>query len=347
MPDTRTCPTDFPSALAERASALVAACLIMLGLLFAQTLGADKLSAVAALTSADPLGVAASLFVKEHGTAAPADEQPKETPQADGVDIRLTSLDVDIEPEVAAKLIAITAEVLDKNVGVSLKGDGPKILIYHTHDTEAYTQTPEFSYEPSGDWRTKEQDRSVVAVGEELARLLREQYGIEVIHDTACHEPPLITAAYSRSLATMQSYKSRYPSLEMFIDLHRDGVSATGFEDDFVVIEGREVARLMFVVGTGRGATGQGTEPLPDFESNYALALGLTQKLLSYNERLARDVRVKSGRYNQQVSSKCILVEVGHNANTLEQALAAMPYLAAAIAEVAGVAPSAPPSFTP
>ena len=58
-------------------------------------------------------------------------------------------------------------------------------------------------------------------------------------------------------------------------------------------------------------------------------------------EQIARDVRVKSGRYNQQVSSKCILVEVGHNANTLEQALAAMPYLARAIAEVAGVEPAA------
>ena len=145
----------------------------------------------------------------------------------------------------------------------------------------------------------------------------------------------------------MERYKEQYPSLEMFIDLHRDGVGPSGYENDFVEIDGKECARLMFVVGTGRGSNGNGSEPLPDFESNYALAIGLTQRLMSFEQGFCRSVRVKSGRYNQHVSNKCILVEVGHNANTLEQALASMPYLAAAIADCAGVAPTPPPDFTP
>ena len=58
----------------------------------------------------------------------------------------------------------------------------------------------------------------------------------------------------------------------------------------------------------------------------------MTEYLQSVDAKLARPVRIKSGRYNQQVSPNCILVEVGHNANTLEQALAAMPYFAESIA---------------
>lgn len=326
--------------LAERSAALLAALFLFTALLLSSLLPEEQLKAAAELTR--------PLLIDLFKTAdMPVPVETTDEPKPEGVSIRLADVDPDVASDVTARLIAITAEVLDKGAGIELRGDGPKILIYHTHDTEAYTQTEQYEYKPSGDWRTKDQTRSVVAVGEELARLLREVYGISVIHDTTCHEPPLITTAYSRSLETMLSYKKRYPSLEMFIDLHRDGVSATGFENDFVTIDGKQAARLMFVVGTGRGATGQGTEPLPDFESNYALAAALTQKLLTYNGKFARNIRVKSGRYNQHVSSKCVLVEVGHNANTLEQALAAMPYLAAAIAEVAGVAPTRPFDLTP
>ena len=133
------------------------------------------------------------------------------------------------------------------------------------------------------------------------------------------------------------SYKERYPSIEMFIDLHRDGVADTGYEDDFVTVDGRECARMMFVVGTGKsGRTSQfgpvETEGIaaetPDFEANFALA----QKLTETNDRFMRNINIKSGKYNQQVSDKCLLIEVGHNGNTLEQAKNSMAWLARAIA---------------
>jgi stage II sporulation protein P len=89
----------------------------------------------------------------------------------------------------------------------------------------------------------------------------------------------------------------------------------------------------MFVVGTGEGATGTGYKEMPDFESNYALALAITNRLAEFNDDLARNVGVKTGRYNQHISSQCLLAEVGDNANTLEEALNAVPYLAQAIVE--------------
>ncbi len=212
---------------------------------------------------------------------------------------------------------------------VQLGGDEPRILIYHTHYTEAYTQTPEHQYVETGSWRTLDEDASVVAVGELLAQILRDKYGCNVIHDKTNHEPPKLATSYSRSEVTMKKYKEQYPSLTMFIDLHRDA----GKTDTSVTIDGKKVARLMFVVGTGEGATGTGYKIKPDFKSNYALALAITNRLAQFNPDLARNVRVKTGRYNQHISSQCLLAEVGDNANTLEECLNAVPYLAQAIVE--------------
>ena len=226
---------------------------------------------------------------------------------------------------------AMRIEVLSPKVpsSVELGGSEPRILIYHTHYTEAYTQTEDHKYVESGEWRTYDESASVVAVGELLAQILRDKYGCNVIHDKTNHEPPKLATSYSRSEVTMKKYKEQYPSLTMFIDVHRDA----GKVDTSVKIDGKKVARLMFVVGTGEGATGTGYKEMPDFESNYALALAITNRLADFNENLARNVRVKTGRYNQHISSQCLLAEIGDNANTLEEALNAVPYLAQAIVE--------------
>ena len=208
----------------------------------------------------------------------------------------------------------------------------PRVLIYHTHATEAYTMTPLYTYRETTEWRTKEKGKSVVAIGRLLAEALRS-YGIAVLHDETNHEPPKLSTAYSRSEITMKTYRALYPSIELYIDVHRDAYGKEDGIHDVVVLDGTEVARLMFVVGTGEGATGTGFSDMPDYESNLALATALTEALASVDPGLIRPVRIKTGRYNQHISSRCALVEVGHNANTLEQALSAVPYLAKAIAD--------------
>lgn len=220
---------------------------------------------------------------------------------------------------------------------VSLDGKEPKILIYHTHTTEAYLQTDKDKYEESGKWRTRDNDKNVVAVGEKLAECLRS-YGIAVIHDTTDHEPPKLATSYSRSLKTMEKYRDKYPSITMYIDLHRDSFGKNPTEPaDFVTINGRQCARLMFVVGTGKGATGTGYGQMPDFDSTTPSLSESPIPLKGIDPGLTRDIRVKPGRYNQHISNQCLLVEVGHNANTFEQALNSVDYLAAAIAESAGL----------
>lgn len=238
---------------------------------------------------------------------------------------------VDIDEGVSEKM---RIEVLSPKdpVITPLSGDAPRILIYHTHTTEAYTMTDTYKYQEAGQWRTHEQDKSIVAVGELLAKTLSEQYGCNVIHDTTDHEPPKLATSYSRSVETMLAYKKQYPSLTMFIDVHRDA----GKDRSTVTIDGKQVAKMMFVVGTGEGATGTGFKEMPDFESNFALANAITENLRLVNSGLMRNIRVKTGRYNQHVSSQCLLVEMGDNANTLDDVLNAVPYLARAIVDVMG-----------
>ena len=318
--------TDGAETLRQRASALMAACLIMLALLFTSSFPQEVRELMAeAMRPGEPTG--------DNTSDAAATDDPS-------LFIRLADVDDDVDPEILVRLV----EAASQQTGVELTGDEPRVLIYHTHNTEAYRPTEGYDYAASGLYRTEDDERNVIAVGEELCRILNEEYGIKAIHATEQHEKPLITTAYSRSFQTALKYKRLYPSLELFIDLHRDGVPETGYEDDFVTVDGLECARMMFVVGTGSSGKSSEADPgggskeeeaMPDFETNYALAAGLTRELLSYNGRFMRNIRVKSGKYNQQVGPKCLLVEVGHNGNTLEQAKNSMRFLAEAISKLA------------
>lgn len=216
--------------------------------------------------------------------------------------------------------------------GLDLRGRDPKILIYHTHTTEAYTATKASSYVQTSSFRTADPSKSVLAVGEALAEQLRTQYGYSVLHDMTDHEPPSLKTAYDRSEQTMRRYLERYPSLVLFIDVHRDASSDT---KDYVLVDGIPTARLMCVVGQGTKYADK-----PDFDTNFALASVLTNHLRHIDKRLARDVRVKTGRYNQHVGRLSLLIEVGHNANTLEQALHAVPSLAESLALTLAELPS-------
>lgn len=232
------------------------------------------------------------------------------------------------EPVFAQK-IDTPLEATYERIGAiqSLRGAEPTILIYHTHTTEAYLQSAQNPYRETSAWRTNDNTKNVVAVGETLTRILETQYGFRVVHDVTDHEPPKLATSYDRSLVTMEAYHKKYPSIVLFIDLHRDAYQDASKPADYLIINGKETARMMFVVGKGDKYTDK-----PYFEVNYALAERITEYLNSIDPKLARPIRIKSGRYNQHVSPNCLLVEIGHNANTLEQALSAVPYLAEAIA---------------
>lgn len=217
-----------------------------------------------------------------------------------------------------------------------LKMEAPqpkRVLIYHTHTYEAFTQTEGDRYQETETWRTADSAHNMIRVGEELTSLLCA-LGVEAVHDTTAFEPPVLSTAYTRSLEMLEKRIADGETYDLYIDLHRDAYSASYGGSNTLSIGGTDVAKLMLLIGKGEGVTGQGYDVKPDWQKNLAIAQAITDDLNSQAEDLCRDVRIKTGRFNQHVAPACVLVEAGNNKNTLREVLSAMPYLADAIVKV-------------
>lgn len=206
------------------------------------------------------------------------------------------------------------------------------ILIYHTHTWEAYEQVPYAPYAETEKWRTQDDTCNVVAVGAALSAQLNAM-GYNVVHDTTAFEPPNLENAYDRSLTMLEARSADGESYDLYIDLHRDAVAASSTVRRTVSIGGENVARFMVLIG--KGTTG-GYAEKPDWERNCAIADRITQSLNRQCSGLARDVKIKTGRFNQHIAPCCVLIECGMNTNTLEEVLRGIPYLAQAIADALG-----------
>ncbi|MDR0896461.1 MAG: stage II sporulation protein P [Oscillospiraceae bacterium] len=243
-----------------------------------------------------------------------------------------------MEPEERPDPGIIEVEIIRPETTVS-PAKPLRVLIYHTHTYEAYE--PDFAdqYTPTERWRTKDNRYNLVAVGAELARLLREEYGMEVVHDDTAFEPPVLSSAYQRSLEALENYAARGEPFDLYLDLHRDAYIEGLFKANTVTVDGQPTARLMFLIGKGTGTyQGQAFAQMPDWERNFSRAQVLADaiNLFAKGETLCRQPSLKSSRYNQHISTGALLVEVGNNMNSLDEALRAVPYLARALAETWG-----------
>ena len=230
-----------------------------------------------------------------------------------------TSLALDTENEHTDP--AVVTRVSSQALPLS---NGKRVLIYHTHTHEAYQMTDQEAYTPLENWRTDDSGHNIVRVGDELTAEL-EKRGFEVVHDDTDFEQDDLSTSYSRSLeALLQRGDEDY---DLIIDLHRDAyVEGAQLTCSYA---GRKSANLMVLIGKG-----DSFQEKPHFQENYALACALTEKINGLCPGLGREVMVKTGRYNQHFSDHSLLIEVGSNGNTLEEALSSMPILADAIEEV-------------
>ena len=197
-------------------------------------------------------------------------------------------------------------------------GEGPQILIVHTHGSEAYSMTDGDTYEESDPYRTTDCAHNVVRVGEEIATVFRA-YGFQVIHDTTLCDYPAYNGAYDRSKAVVEQWLERYPSIRVVLDVHRDAlVGSEGEIYKMVSVEaGEKVAQVMMVLGTDAGGADH-----PRWKDNMAFALKLQRNLVKGYTSLARPTVLRKSRYNQQLCPGSILVEVGGHGNSLSEAIA-------------------------
>lgn len=202
-------------------------------------------------------------------------------------------------------------------------------IIFHTHTCESYTQTENFTYTPSGEYRTTDLNYSVARVGDELERQLTE-YGYNVIHDKTYHDYPAYSGSYDRSLKTVQYIiNDRSSTAEIVIDLHRDAVGSSGEYGPSVMIGDEKVAQLMFVIGTDGGGLYH-----PNWQNNLRFAVTVQRKANEMYPGLFRPIILRDSRYNHHLANAACIIEVGATGNTMEETLASMKYLAKVMSEV-------------
>ncbi len=204
-----------------------------------------------------------------------------------------------------------------KDLTIDITADGPQILIYHTHSQEAYV-----------DSEIGDASQTVVGVGDELTRILTERYGYQVFHHTGVYDLPSRNGAYSRALPELEKILSENPSIQVVIDLHRDEMP----EKVHLVteIDGKQTARFMFFNGISRTRKTGELEYLfnPYLEDNLALSFQLEKAAQEYYPNLTRKIYLKGYRYNMHICPKTLLIELGAQNNTFEEAINACEPLA-------------------
>lgn len=207
--------------------------------------------------------------------------------------------------------------LLGKDMKLEKGNEDVQILIYHTHSQEGYADsTP-------GDAGS-----SVVGVAEKLTELLRDKYGFNVLHHTGEYDVKDRDNAYSYAGPALEQILAEHPSIEVVIDLHRDGVADT--TRLVSEVNGKQTAQIMFFNGLSR-TTANGDIPYlanPYLADNLAFSFQLKLAAEEYYPGFARSNYLKGYRYNLHYRPKSLLVEVGAQTNTLEEAMNAMEPLA-------------------
>lgn len=207
--------------------------------------------------------------------------------------------------------------LLGKDMKLEKNPEQPQILIYHTHSQEEFADSVE------GDTST-----TVIGVGDYLVQLLQERYGYQVLHITDTFD--IVdgqldrSAAYNYAEPVISQALQEHPTIEVVIDLHRDGVD----ESKHLVTEvnGKPTAQVMFFNGLSR--TNQNGEisylPNPYIEDNLAFSFQLEYLAKQYYPEYTRCIYLKGYRYNLHLKPRSLLLEVGAQTNTVEEAKNAM-----------------------
>lgn len=191
----------------------------------------------------------------------------------------------------------------------------PTVLIYHSHTTEAYSLL-DTGYYISSDARSNNSARNMVRVGDDLAAYLERQ-GFNVIHDRTIHDKDY-TKSYDNSRVTIEKYLEQYPSVEVTIDVHRDDITYSNKTKvkPTAKINGKKAARMMIISGCEYNRV----KNFPDWEENLKFDLQVQNKVNELYPGLMRPILFSERKYNMYETHYSFLLEVGTDANTLDEA---------------------------
>ncbi len=197
------------------------------------------------------------------------------------------------------------------------KNDEPQVLILHTHATESYLRHNENYYTDTDLARTTDNAYNMVALGKIIADRLNDE-GIVTLHDTTQHDYPSYSESYSRAADTICEYTEKYPSIKIVIDLHRDAIAANDTDKVKLTteIDGKKAAQIMLVMGSQSGSV----KNFPNWKENLKLATKIQKKVETMYPSLARSIHFMSKNYNESLTSGSVLIEIGTDGNTFDEA---------------------------
>lgn len=217
-------------------------------------------------------------------------------------------------------------KMLSRNMTLKQKPGKKQILIYHTHGASEAFQ----------DSRNGKVEDSVIGVGSELAKEL-EKNGYSVYHDTTKYDwingALDRSKAYNASLEGVQKIMQENPDIQVTIDLHRDSVGKN--KHTYTMIDGKKTAIVMFFNGMSRTRSGKINYLYnPNLEANLSFSLQLKCHAMETYEGFTKPIYLKGYRYNLHVAERALLVELGNENNTVEEAKNAAKPLAKVISDV-------------
>lgn len=209
------------------------------------------------------------------------------------------------------------AELLGEDLTIQKDATKPQILLYHTHSQEAFADSREGAVEDT-----------IIGVGNYLTELLTKNYGYQVIHVTEAFDMESgeldRSAAYDYAGTYLETILEENPSIEVVIDLHRDGVP----ENRHLVTEinGKPTAQIMFYNGLSYTiARGNLTYlPNPYIQDNLAFSFQMEYQAAQYYPDFYRGIYLAGYRYNLHLRPRSVLVEAGAQTNTVQEVKNAM-----------------------
>ena len=210
-------------------------------------------------------------------------------------------------------------KILGEKIDLAVEKDKPSVLIFHTHTTETYQILDRGFYEVGFMTRTKDSALNMVRVGKAICEEI-EKAGYQVIHDTEIHDLSY-NGAYEHSRKKVEEYLKKYPTIEVVLDIHRDAIQQNDGTKikPTAKIQGKKAAQIMIISGCQE--KGNPVENFPDWRYNLTFAVHLQNQLETMFPGITRPLYFSPRKYNMNLTHCSLLVEVGSDANTLEEAV--------------------------
>lgn len=218
------------------------------------------------------------------------------------------------------------ADYLSETPDVLKSGQIPEILIMHTHTTECYSEE---EYAPGAPDRDLDENKNIVAVGNAMETVFKN-HGMTVYHDKTVHDYPSYNGAYNRAAKTITDNLNAHGGIKVVLDVHRDGITkADGTKVKLAAeINGEQTAQVMIVAGSNSNLQHD------KWQENFRFACRIQAKANELFPSLMRPINLRKERFNEQLTTGSLIIEVGTNGNTLAEACRGGECIAEAIAQV-------------